>query len=202
MLHFDDLQYYAIPSLPWNWEAPLWLRTELGIYSGRLYFEYLEYRSLLGYLSVREATGKIEEEEVDDVALHADGIKEEVDTSTTGSHLEQKEEAFARKPLDFLRAWLAICRKGQDFTHTPMGFICQGKQLLESHPFFLLNDRDRITREVQIKKAGATGGGDQEEGEGDGEFCDEDIFHDGVEEDMDDFNDAELLDDEEDEEGQ
>ena len=27
-------------------------------------------------------------------------------------------------------------RKGQDFVHTPMGHVCQGKPLAASHPFF------------------------------------------------------------------
>jgi hypothetical protein len=69
VLYFSDLQYYAVPSLPSDWEAPLWLRTKLGIYSGHLYFEYPEYKSLLEYLGVREKTGRIREDEVDDVGL-------------------------------------------------------------------------------------------------------------------------------------
>jgi hypothetical protein len=32
--------------------------------------------------------------------------------------------------------WLALRRKGQDFEHTPMGFITTGKPLTENHPFF------------------------------------------------------------------
>lgn len=193
MLHFNDLQYYAVPSLPSDWEASSWVRAELGIYSGRLYFEYPEYYSLLGYLSIREETGKIGEEEVDDVALQADGVEEEPETSTIDSHIEQRARAFTRKPLTFLQEWLAVRRKGQDFAHTPMGFICQGKQLLESHPFFLPNDCDQIRKEAQIKKTGATSSG-EEEGEAEGEFCDEDVHNDDFEKDLDNFNDAELLD--------
>jgi hypothetical protein len=198
MLHFNYLQYYAIPSLPSDWEAPLWLRTELGIYSGRLYFEYSEYNSLLEYLNVREETGKIGEDEVDDVTLQVDGIEEELETSTVELEIEQKAKAFTRKPLTFLQEWLTVRRKGQDFTHTPMGFICQGKQLLESHPFFLRNDSDQIRKEIQIKKARTTDGG-EEEGEAEDEFCDEDVYSDNDGEDVDDFNDAELLDEEVDE---
>jgi hypothetical protein len=50
--------------------------------------------------------GKIEEEEVDDVALQAGGVEEELEKSTIGFHIEQKARSFA---------------------HTPIGFICQGK---------------------------------------------------------------------------
>lgn len=195
MLHFNDLQYYAVPTLPSDWEAPLWLRTELGIYAGRLYFEYPEYSSLLEYLSVREEAGRIGEDEVDDVALQVDMVEEEAETPTVESDIEQKAKAFSREPLTFLQEWLAVRRKGQDFAHTPMGFICQGKQLLESHPFFSPNDSDQIRKEVQIKKAGTTSGG-EDDGDAEGEFCDEDVYSDNVGEDADDFNDAELLDEE------
>jgi hypothetical protein len=71
-----------------------------------------------------------------------------------------------------------------------MGFICHGKQLLESHPFFSPNDSDQIRKEVQIKKARTTSGG---ENEAEGELYDEDVYRDNVGEDVDDFNDAELL---------
>jgi hypothetical protein len=198
MLHFNDLQYYAVPSLPSDWEAPLWLRTELGIYAGRLYFEYPEYDSLLEYLSVREATGRIGEDEVDDVALQVDRVEEEVETLTVKLDIEQKAKAISREPLTFLQEWLAVRRKGQDFAHTPMGFICQGKQLLESHPFFSPNDSDQIRRKVQIKKVGTTSGG-EDDGDAEGESCDEDVYSDNIGEDTDDFNDAELLDEEVDE---
>lgn len=201
MLHFNHLQYYAVPSLPSDWEAPLWLRTELGIYSGRLYFEYREYNSLLEFLDVREETGKIGEGGVDDVALLADGVEEELETSMVESDIEETAKTFTRKPLTFLQEWLGIRRKGQDFAHTPMGFICQGKLLLESHPFFfsLPNDSDQIRKGFQIKKSGATRSG-EEEGEVEAEFCDEVVYTDHVGNDVDDFNDAELLDEEVEEE--
>jgi hypothetical protein len=32
--------------------------------------------------------------------------------------------------------WLSLRRKGQDFEHTPMGFVTTGKPLTENHPFF------------------------------------------------------------------
>jgi hypothetical protein len=118
-----------------------------------------------------------------------------LETSTMELEIEQKAKAFTRKPLTFLQEWLTVRRKGQDFAHTPMGFICQGKQLLESHPFFLRSDSDQIRKEIQIKKARTTAGG-EEESEAEDEFCDEDVYSDNDGEDVDDFNDAELLDEE------
>lgn len=44
MLHFNDLKYYSIPTLPEHVEPSAWLMLELGLFSGRLYFEYSEYK--------------------------------------------------------------------------------------------------------------------------------------------------------------
>ena len=52
------------------------------------------------------------------------------------SQPQPRSTAFCAKPLVFLQEWLAIRRKGQDFAHTPMGYVCQGKRLDPSHPFF------------------------------------------------------------------
>lgn len=119
MLLFNELAYYAIPSLPTSWTAPNWLKWELGIFSGRLYFEFNEYETMCQHLGL-----------------------------VTSAHGEEKEEAedsgptspatFTTKPIAFLQEWLTARRKGQDFTHTPMGYLCNGKQLLSTHPFLLL----------------------------------------------------------------
>ncbi|KAF7169283.1 hypothetical protein CNMCM5623_002079 [Aspergillus felis] len=52
MLRFNRLNFYAIPCLPEGWNAPLWLRFEIGILAGRLYFEFDEYQDLLERLHV------------------------------------------------------------------------------------------------------------------------------------------------------
>ncbi|KAF1837673.1 hypothetical protein BDW02DRAFT_107422 [Decorospora gaudefroyi] len=107
MLHFNQLEYYAIPALPADSKTPVWLRVELGLFAGRLYLEWDEYYELLGYL----------------------GLDKEL-----SQHPEK--QAFAKKALTFLHEWLAMRRKGQDFEHTPMGFVTTGKPLTENHPFF------------------------------------------------------------------
>jgi hypothetical protein len=113
MLQFNRLDYYAIPPLPPTFKAPAWLKVELGIFAGRLYFEWDEYEELSSYLGIRLA---------DDM---------------NGEHSQNSRDgAFATKPLAFLHEWLAIRRKGQDFEHTPMGYITTGKPLSANHPFF------------------------------------------------------------------
>lgn len=126
MLHFGDLNYYSVPSLPHDWEAPMWLKLELGIYAGRLYFELGEYHELLNFLAIRHTEGRIEisedtEEDLDDIVV----------VTTT-----ELCKTFTRRPLTFLQEWLAIRRNGQNFDQTPMGFVCQGKMIPESHHFF------------------------------------------------------------------
>jgi hypothetical protein len=99
MLQFNDLDYYAVPPLPSTFKAPTWLKVELGIFAGRLYFGWDEYAEIMSYLGVQAPT----EEE--------------------GSEQPACRVSFAEKPVAFLHEWLAVRRKGQDFEHTPMGFI-------------------------------------------------------------------------------
>jgi hypothetical protein len=47
-----------------------------------------------------------------------------------------EDNKLAQNPLTFLQEWLALRRRGQDFAHSPMGFVSQGKWLREDHVFF------------------------------------------------------------------
>ena len=38
--------------------------------------------------------------------------------------------------VSLLLEWLSLRRKGQDIMHTPMGYVCQGRDLHREHPFF------------------------------------------------------------------
>jgi hypothetical protein len=187
MLQFNDLKFYAIPTLPIDWEAPAWLKVELGLFAGRLYFDFSEYELLCQYLGVKESSASLEEEDEEDLELNPlaiDGIVEEA---------PRKElKLFARKPLTFMHEWLALRRKGQDFASTPMGHVCQGKPLRSDHPFF----RKPETREAdttQIRRVGAPKGIEEDE-DVDEEFfdCDDEAYgHVGIDE-VDTFDDAEL----------
>lgn len=115
MLHFNRLDYHATPSLPLAWRPPSWLSFELGILAGRLYFDYPEYDLILQNLQC-DASSHISE--------NGGGGYNQV-TSTT------------KKTIAFLGEWLSIRRQGQDITHTPMGYVCQGWPLRSDHPFFI-----------------------------------------------------------------
>jgi hypothetical protein len=79
MLHFNQLEYYAMPALATDFEAPVWLRVEMGLFAGRLYLEWDEYYQLLEYLGLDE---------------------------NLSQHPEK--DAFAKKPLTF-GTWFWTC---------------------------------------------------------------------------------------------
>ncbi|KUL85151.1 hypothetical protein ZTR_06218 [Talaromyces verruculosus] len=114
MLHFDTLTYYALPGLPSGWTSPSWLAFELGILAGRLYFNYSDYDLLLEYI----------------------GVVENNESDSQGSS-SSDAQAHSKNTLAFLNEWLATRRQGQDITHTPMGYVCQGRKLRSDHPFFM-----------------------------------------------------------------
>lgn len=70
---------------------------------------------------------------------------------------EEQKESFTKDPQGFLRKWLNIRRKGQDFSSTPMGYLCQGKTLSADHPFF----RGPVEPEDDLKVEVLTTGGSE-----------------------------------------
>jgi len=198
MLQFNDFKFYAVPSLPTGWEAPMWLRVELGIFAGRLYFEYFEYNDLCEYFGANGATAGVQED-VDELTSTTisgvDGIidgsvDDEMESGVTAPELT----VFTKRPLTFLQEWLAVRRKGQDFSHTPMGHVCQGKPLLESHPFFVKSDNSR-KKVTYLKKERGRNRDEEEVSE---DLYDE--YEQGDDEigfnEKDGFDDSQLLDDE------
>lgn len=136
MLQFNDLTYYSVPPLPKEWIAPKWLRVELGVFAGRLYFEWSEYKHMCELLGIQE--GVVKNEDLD-VVMAMDGAGDEVvpEGGLRATPTVQVDEIkFASRPLTFMQEWLAVRRRGQDFAHSPMGFVSQGKPLQSEHPFF------------------------------------------------------------------
>jgi hypothetical protein len=170
MLHFNNLKYYAVPALPTEWEPPNWLALELGILAGRLYLEFGEYSDLRKYLGSGEDSAKLAEIPDDaepPMEFHeAESTEHEtVDEKEEETEMSvQQAQSFTAKPLTFLQEWLAIRRKGQDFTHTPMGYVCQGKPLVASHPFFTRSENDEKAprnNPAGVRSARGAEGGDQ-----------------------------------------
>ena len=155
MLHFDKFDYYSMPPLPSDWEAPLQLRLELGVYAGRLYFSWSEYEDLCKFLGVENGTPEameaveVDEESQPDIqdgklGLGLDGDRSaECDGHVATPQMlddtkkpETPQEKLVSRPLTFIQEWLTLRRRGQDFAHSPMGLLAQGRPLQADHPFF------------------------------------------------------------------
>ncbi|KAL9104009.1 MAG: hypothetical protein Q9163_000987 [Psora crenata] len=189
MLHFNNLKYYTMPALPAGWEPPRWLTIELGIFAGRLYFDFDEYSDLLAYLGVGESgqdPQEISEDTLPSDEIHGvDGAGPAVvDKTREETGTARRTQSFTAKPLAFLQEWLAVRRKGQEFSHTPMGYVCQGKLLKASHPMFVPAENDGASQTVP-QPTTAAGSDDHvrdetvdvNEGHSDGDFDeDEDDF--------------------------
>ncbi|KAI9684828.1 MAG: hypothetical protein M1829_000203 [Trizodia sp. TS-e1964] len=201
MMHFNKLQFFAMPSLSSGWEAPLWLRIELGVFAGRLHFEYSEYSSLLDFLGVQQSKSGQKSDERECEATANPELGGDLMGSSEANSLIKRQAIFTKMPLDFLQKWLQVRRKGQDFAHTPMGFICQAVQLLVSHPFFVMSESNRngplpIKKASMFRGSGNNGLVETEVGaEAKGGFyTDEPQVHDyDATKESDNFNDDELL---------
>lgn len=148
MLHFNKLNYYAIPALPRSWTAPTWLTIELGIFAGRLYFEFDEYDGLREYLGLKRLSGNDGEQiagstdPLSPIEAHAtDASAHFTDPASPTDENNNMSTTFTEKPLQFLQDWLAARRRGQDFSHTPMGHVCQDKPLDATHAFFAKTEK-------------------------------------------------------------
>jgi hypothetical protein len=101
---------------------------------------------------------------------------------------------FAEKPVAFLHEWLAIRRKGQDFEHTPMGFITTGKPLSADHPFFSADQKDEQA-DAKFPGTFATQIEEDEESDDDEDHAKEHLFQrDEGDDGNDEFHDAEEFD--------
>ncbi|KAI9655790.1 MAG: hypothetical protein M1821_005225 [Bathelium mastoideum] len=135
MSHFNRLSFFAMPDLPNGWTAPEWLQIELGIFAGRLYFEWSEYSRICEYVGIKPNSDD-ERAPEGDMAIEGTGDGLENGTEQNCTTLQLGPFPFTAKPLVFLQQWLAVRRKGQEFANTPMGYVCHGKPLSEDHPFF------------------------------------------------------------------
>lgn len=125
MLVLDTLRLYTVPSLPATWRAPRWLVRDLGIFAGRLYFDFDEqahavYQSLgLPPPTSTIGKGSIELTEMD--LWH--------ELPFGDQRMEAEEGPFSKTPLLFMQEWLAIRRKGQDFSQSMIGELIRGRRL-------------------------------------------------------------------------
>ncbi|RAL14699.1 uncharacterized protein BO97DRAFT_465286 [Aspergillus homomorphus CBS 101889] len=174
MQHFSNLNFYAIPPLANPDAVPAFLPFEVGLLAGRLYFGRNDYAEILDRLAL----------ELGDAAAAA------------AAAANANPAAGPTAAMEFLQEWLALRRQGQDISHTPMGYVCQGLALRADHPFF-----------VGAETCAAMDGVLPSSGRGEGAGMEEEDFDsDGDEEDegghLDDAEEEDDHGDDEDESGQ
>lgn len=151
MQHFNDLSYFMFPQLQ-DHKIPSWLSLELGIFSGRLYFDFSEYPSLIAFLQpAKNPQGEVQNNEIE------------------GS-------CFAVDPIAFLAEWLSLRRKGQDITNTPMGYICQKRILNPNHSFFATRNieaENMAALSINVRGAEQIGSDDEKDDEEDSDIDEE-----------------------------
>ena len=108
MLPLRDLSFYTIPSLPEGWTASRDVILDIAIFAGCVYLSFDESEAL---------------------SLCFNGSSSEPDRVN-------RQPPFGERSIAFMQEWLAVRRKGQEYTHTPLGYILQSRRLLRDHPFF------------------------------------------------------------------
>ena len=127
MLAFDTLRLYTVPRLPAHWQAPTWLVRDLGIFAGRLYFDFRDQAHAV-YQSLGLPPPASSEEHMP-VELTEVDLWHELPFGD--QRQDPKEVPFCKNPLLFMQEWLAIRRKGQDFSQSMVGQLVRGRRLDE-----------------------------------------------------------------------
>ena len=145
MFHFNDLDYFAMPALPSKWSAPMWLKIQLGIIAGRLYFPFSELGPIKSFLGLEEDKSSYEGSannfesmisENSDRDGHISGQDVEPTLVMYPNQGGREKARLITNTLNFLHDWITMRGQNLDFTHTPMGYVCSGKLLAENHSFF------------------------------------------------------------------
>lgn len=145
MMRFDQLKFFSIPELPEGWSAPSWLRVQLGVFAGRLFFDWEDYSPICDFMGVDGSHVTPEEEEDEEGLFVSEPVpgteEEEEDADVDAQRVAPRKPAdggaaFSTMPLTCMQEWLSIRRHGQDFVQTPIGFLTQGKTLQKAHAFF------------------------------------------------------------------
>jgi hypothetical protein len=135
MLDFNRLMFYSLPRLKPGQEVPGSLIIELGILAGRLYFEFSEYADISRYLCQ---------------PMPCPNGEDEGEASVASENVHSDSQTFTDSPIGFLEEWFSMTRKGQDFGHTPMGYLCQGRPLWKDHPFFTIRPAVKIEGDESV----------------------------------------------------
>ena len=121
----EELSFCAIPPVPQTWSVQPFVM-ELNLFAGQLYLssydEYLALCQFLGLASCKPQRG---------VRVKDDGFVEPADRAVQDVAMA-RECRFRQSPVDFLRALMALRRKGLDFRKSHMGAVLHGELLVKA----------------------------------------------------------------------
>jgi len=127
----EDLSFCVIPPVSKSWLVPMTAVRDLNIFAGQLYIrDYEVYITLCGFLGLLSGNPE------SGMVVESDGFVRRL--TSTGSELvngngsvdgvvRRMESPFMKSPVEFLRAILAMRRKGQGFEMSHLGMILHGE---------------------------------------------------------------------------
>jgi hypothetical protein len=154
MLHFNNLDYCAVPALPQDFKAPTWLKVELGVIAGRLYFDFEEYTTIKTFLGIADSDDNNDEDDVnsDNMALNGSASKLSEANAQNAERKKIRNNLFTCRPISFMVELLAALRKECDIAATPMAYVLSGKPLTANHPFFVARKVENVQKNVLVMR--------------------------------------------------
>lgn len=89
-----------------------------------------------------------------------DGQQDSKEASS--SRIKSQCTGLTPKPFTFTQDYLSVRRRGQEISHTPMGFLCMGKPLHENHAFFRKEESAKTNKGLASVALAQVNGGDAE----------------------------------------
>ena len=122
----EDLSFCAVPAVPESWSTPA-ITKQLNLFAGQLYIRtYEEYESLCSFL------GLCSQPPDDHTEVACDGFISPSHRSQSGV-IMAPACPFMISPVAFLRAFVALRRKGQSFAASHFGKILNGELISREH---------------------------------------------------------------------
>ena len=122
----EDLSFCAVPAVPKSWPIPAIVK-QLNLFAGQLYIRtYEEYESLCGFL------GLCSQPPNDQMEVACDGFITPLNRSQSNV-ITGPTCPFMNSPVAFLKKFIALRRKGQNFSASHFGRILNGELISREH---------------------------------------------------------------------
>lgn len=148
MLHFNNFDYCAFPALPANFEAPMWLKVQLGIFAGRLYFDYEELQHIKDFLGIADDSLDEDKVDIDDSDQYRRRQLSSAPEPSQSSMGAISKKCFTQSPIAFMNDFLLVRRKDSEISGSPMSYVLSGKPISQEHTFFAPAKHDGAKRKL------------------------------------------------------